>query len=115
MNKFEPGFGLKFGLNDRTTSELFEYFKSKPEIKKVVVYGSRAKGNFKNGSDIDFAVWLDEKSIKNGKSAYDLRIEAELEELETPYMFDVTDYENLSHEGLRASIDKDGVVFYEHG
>ncbi len=108
MNKFEVGFGLQFGLNDRTVKELFEYFSSKPEIEKVLIYGSRAKGTFKNGSDIDFAVWT------TGKSAYDLKIEAELNGLETPYMFDVTDYNNLSHEGLKASIDRDGKVFYNN-
>ena len=78
MNNFKPGFGLQFGLPDRTTKELF-----------------------------DFAVWT------NGKSAYELRIEAELDDLDTPYMFDVTDYKNLSHEGMKNSIDKDGIVFYE--
>jgi|MucameStandDraft_1065616.scaffolds.fasta_scaffold07216_4 predicted nucleotidyltransferase len=97
----------KFGLPERTIKELLEYFKSKPEVKKVMIYGSRAKGNFKNGSDIDFAVWTD------GKSAYELRIEAELDDLETPYMFDVTDYKNLTHEGMKNSIDRDGVLFYK--
>ena len=99
----------KFGLPERTIKELLEYFKSKPEVKKVVVYGSRAKGNFRNGSDIDFAVWAD------GKSAYELRIEAELDDLETPYMFDVTDYKNLTHEGMKNSIDRDGMLFYKKG
>lgn len=97
----------KFGLPERTVNELLEYFKSKPGVEKVVVYGSRAKGNFRNGSDIDFAIWTDDKS------AYELRIEAELDDLETPYMFDVTDYKNLSHEGMKNSIDRDGVLFYQ--
>ena len=39
----------KFGLPERTIKELLEYFKSKPEVKKVMIYGSRAKGNFING------------------------------------------------------------------
>ena len=97
----------KFGLPERTVNELLEYFKSKPGVEKVVVYGSRAKGNFRNGSDIDFAIWTDDKS------AYELRIEAELDDLETPYMFDVTDYKNLTHEGMKNSIDRDGVLFYK--
>ena len=97
----------KFGLPERTVNELLEYFKSKPGVEKVVVYGSRAKGNFRNGSDIDFAIWTDDKS------AYELRIEAELDDLETPYMFDVTDYKNLTHEGMKNSIDRDGVLFYQ--
>ena len=97
----------KFGLPERTIKELLEYFKSKPEVKKVMIYGSRAKGNFNNGSDMDFALWTD------GKSDYELRIEAELDDLETPYMFDVTDYKNLTHEGMKNSIDRDGVLFYK--
>ena len=94
-----------FGLPERTINELLEYFKMKPEIQKVVIYGSRAKGTYKNGSDIDFAIWSDKENSSE--------ITAELEELPTPYMFDVVDYKMLSHENLKKSIDKDGIVFYK--
>ncbi len=36
--------------------KLSEYFKNKPEIKLAVLYGSAAKGNLRNSSDIDIAV-----------------------------------------------------------
>ena len=49
----------KFGLPQRTIGVILDFFKTKPEIEKVVIYGSRAKGTFKNGSDIDFAIWTD--------------------------------------------------------
>jgi len=93
-----------FGLPERTINELLEYFKTKSEIEKVVIYGSRAKGTYKNGSDIDFAIWTNKDSLAN--------IAAELDELPTPYMFDVTNYKTLTHENLKKSIDKDGIVFY---
>lgn len=93
-----------FGLPERTINELLEYFKTKSEIEKVVIYGSRAKGTYKNGSDIDFAIWTNKDSLAN--------IAAELDELPTPYMFDVTNYKTLPHENLKKSIDKDGIVFY---
>ena len=95
----------KFGLPERTIKELLEYFESKPEIEKVVLYGSRAKGTYKNGSDIDFAIWANGGNIA--------QIGAELEDLPTPYMFDVTDYKTLTHENLKKSIDNDGVEFYK--
>lgn len=95
-----------FGLPERTTKELLNYFKSKPEIEKVVMFGSRAKGNYKNGSDIDFAVWKKE-SLSTSTVAF------ELDDLPTPYKFDVIDYNNLEHEGMKKSIDTDGKVFYE--
>ena len=94
-----------FGLPQQTIDELLNYFKSKPEIEKVVIYGSRAKGTYHNGSDIDFAIWT-----KNNENI--ARILSELDELPTPYMFDVTNYNTLSHEGMKNSIDKDGKLFY---
>ena len=51
-----------FGLSKITVDELLNYFKTKPEIKLVKIYGSRAKGTFHNGSDIDFAIWTDENT-----------------------------------------------------
>lgn len=97
-----------FGLPERTINELSAYFKSKPEIEKVMIYGSRAKGTYRNGSDIDFAVWSDD-------STGILRISGELDDLNTPYKFDVTDYKTLSHEGMKNSIEKDGILFYSRG
>ena len=94
-----------FGLPERTINELLEYFQSKPEIEKVLIYGSRAKGTYHNGSDIDFAVWTD----KHDKIS---SIQSELFELPTPYKFDVTDYKTLTHEGMKNSINKDGILFY---
>ncbi len=94
-----------FGLPERTIDELLNYFKQKPEIEKVVIYGSRAKGTYHNGSDIDFAIWTD-------KHENVARILSELDELSTPYMFDVTDYKTLEHQGMKNSIDKDGKLFY---
>ena len=41
------------------------------------------------------------------------RIAGELDDLPTPYKFDVIDYKNLSHEGMKNSIDRDGIVFYK--
>lgn len=95
-----------FGLSERTINELTEYFSTKPEIEKVVVYGSRAKGTYHDGSDIDFAIWTDAHDMISA-------ILDELEELPTPYKFDVTDYKTLTHEGMINSINTDGVLFFK--
>ena len=94
-----------FGLPQRTIDELLNYFKQKTEIEKVVIYGSRAKGTYHNGSDIDFAIWTDNHENIS-------RILSELDDLQTPYMFDVTDYKALNHDGLKNSIDKFDKQFY---
>lgn len=95
-----------FGLPERTINELIEYFKTKPEIEQVKIFGSRAKGTYRNGSDIDFAIWTDEHK-------YFSRFLGELDDLPTPYTFDLIDYKTLSHEGIKNSIDRDGVIFYK--
>lgn len=95
-----------FGLSERTIEELLKYFSSKPEIEKVLIYGSRAKGSFHIGSDIDFAIWT-EDSDKISTYLW------ELDELSTPYKFDVTDYKNLNYCEIKNSIDRDGILFYE--
>lgn len=94
-----------FGLPERTINELTRFFKSRPDIEKVVIFGSRAKGNYRNGSDIDFAVWSDDE--------YLYRLSSDLYDLPTPYKFDVVDYKKLTHEGMKKSIDTDGILFYE--
>lgn len=95
-----------FGLPQRTITELLKYFRTKPEIEKVVIFGSRAKGNYKNGSDIDFAIWTD-----NHKTFF--RYAGELDELPTPYKYDVIDFKELSHEGMIKNINQYGKLFYE--
>ncbi|MCM1265513.1 MAG: nucleotidyltransferase domain-containing protein [Candidatus Gastranaerophilales bacterium] len=94
-----------FGLPERTMNELLDYFKSKPEIEKVVIYGSRAKGTYRTASDIDFAIWSDKENL--------IGIPSELDELPTPYMFDVINYKDLSDEPIKSSIDRDGKLFYQ--
>ena len=95
-----------FGLPQETIDLIRNYFEQNPYIELVKIYGSRAKGNFRNGSDIDFAVWL-----KDGGETS--RILGNLDELPTPYKFDITDYKNLEHEGMKKSIDTYGILFYK--
>ena len=97
-----------FGLPERTIKELLEYFKTKDNIEKVCIYGSRAKGTYHNGSDIDFAIWF-----KDGDETT-FRVAGELDDLPTPYKFDVINYKTLTHTGMKNSIDKDGILFYQN-
>lgn len=51
---------MAFGLILKQEKIINEIFSKYPQIKKVIVYGSRAKGNFREGSDIDLTI-LDEE------------------------------------------------------
>ena len=96
-----------FGLPKDTIDLLRNYFSHIPEIDKVVIYGSRAKETYEKGSDIDFAFF--------GHSEEDItgQLLMELDELSTPYLFNVTNYSKLKHQELKEHIDRVGIVFYE--
>ena len=47
---------MKYGLTERDIKYIIESIKTFSEIKEVVLFGSRAKGKFKNGSDVDMAI-----------------------------------------------------------
>ncbi len=96
-----------FGLPDRVLKLLIDYFKSQPSILKVVIYGSRAMGREKPGSDIDLAI--------STTSDHDLSgmVKLDLEELPTPYLFDVVDYQRISSMPLREHIDRVGKLLFD--
>lgn len=47
---------MKFGLSDTVIRELQDVFRRHANIEKVLIFGSRSKGNYRAGSDIDLAV-----------------------------------------------------------
>jgi len=97
---------IDFGLSENTTRILQDYFEKIDCIEMVKIYGSRAIGNYRKGSDIDFAIFGDVDSSLIGKITY------EIDELPTPYMFDITCYNTIGNEKLKEHIDKYGKVFY---
>lgn len=99
---------MKFGLKDETIAKIQSAFVKYPEIEKVVIYGSRAKGNYRNGSDIDITLFgkMLTRDIK-------LKLMNDIDELNTPYMFDISIYDSLSSDSLKEHIDRVGLVFYE--
>jgi len=99
---------MRFGLDEQTILKLQAAFKHFPAIDKVLIYGSRAKGNFKKGSDIDLTLvgcQLDQRQCSDIAEA--------LDDLLLPYMIDLSVYHLLNHEELQEHIDRVGQVLYE--
>lgn len=93
-----------FGLPEATLAQIIACIQRFPAIAWVKIYGSRAMGSYGRGSDIDLAF----SSPEDCSAAL---LEA-LDALPTPYQFDVTHYESLGHEGLKAHIDRVGKPIY---
>lgn len=95
------------GLKPEHLEKVMRVFRQHPDIKEVKVYGSRAKGSFRKGSDIDLAfigVGLNHRQI--------IRIGRELDDLMLPYTFDLTDYGSITNKALSDHIDRAGKVLY---
>jgi predicted nucleotidyltransferase len=98
-------------LPQKTISQLIEIFSAYPEIEKVIVFGSRAMGNEKPGSDIDLAI----SGLKVTSELVE-KIHNYLEE-ETlfPYFFDCLHFETLTNPDLRNHILEYGKILYHRG
>lgn len=73
---------------------------------KIILYGSRARGDFKEGSDIDVA--LDMGTKIDNSLIY--KIMGDLEDSDLPIFFDIVDFTKMS-EDMKKNILKDGVVW----
>ena len=99
---------MNHGLTQETVEQIHEMLARFPEVEKAVLYGSRAKGNFKTGSDIDLTLLgagLTQKIVG--------QIQGELEDSSLPYRFDLSILSQITHADLLEHIRRVGVVFYE--
>ena len=79
-----------------------------PNVKEAILFGSRAKGNFRRGSDVDIALKGENLNLEIvTKISYRLN-----EETILPYKFDVLDYQNINNSKLTEHINRKGISFY---
>ena len=97
------------GLIERDIATLFGIFEKFQEVKNVYLYGSRAKGTYKFGSDIDLAIMNENVSEKTIRT-----IKAEIADSNLPYFVDITPFATLNHKELAEHIQRVGVPFYSH-
>ncbi len=97
-----------FGLSEKTTQKLYSAFEKFTEIEKVIIFGSRAKGNYREGSDIDITL-IGENLSHNIL----LKLLYEIDELNTPYLYDVSIFSKLTNEDFIEHINRVGKIFYQ--
>lgn len=94
---------MKYDLDKRIEEDIIKIAK-KNGIKKIILFGSRARGDNSERNDIDLAV--------SGGNAWNFYYDIE-EEAWTLLMFDVVDMDKGISKELQAEIDRDGVIIYE--
>lgn len=100
---------MMFGLTQDNINQIVEILRQFPEIESALIFGSRAKGTYKNGSDVDIA--LRGKQVSH---AAVIAVSAKLnEETNMPYHFDVLDYLSIANPDLVLHIDRVGKVIFD--
>lgn len=99
---------MSHGLTTTTVERLQSVLSHYPEVEKAVLYGSRAKGTYRRGSDIDL-------TLGGAELNHTLltRIDNDLDDLLLPYQIDLSLMSDLSHPALLDHIRRVGVVLYE--
>jgi predicted nucleotidyltransferase len=98
---------MNFGLTVEVTEKIRKVLSGHQEVQAAILYGSRAKGNYKPGSDIDLT--LKGENLDLSKLA---KISNELDDLSLPYTFDFSIYDQIKNIQLLDHIQRVGTVFY---
>ncbi|HOE04442.1 MAG TPA: nucleotidyltransferase domain-containing protein [Bacteroidales bacterium] len=98
----------KYGLSEENLANVIAIISAHPKVKKIILFGSRAKGNFNKGSDIDIAVSGEHIELNDI-----LNLLIVLDNLDLAYKFDIIIFENIQSEELKEHIERIGIVLYD--
>ncbi len=97
-----------FGLPQSTIEAIRTVLARHPQVEKAILYGSRAKGTYKHGSDIDLTLCGDGLTL-----AVQQQIMAELDDLLLPHMIDLSILSQIGDPEVVEHIRRVGVVFFQ--
>ena len=95
---------MKYGLSKIRDEKVKEIIQKYPEY-QFKVFGSRARGNYKEASDIDIVVYGELKNQDKIKILNDFDL------LDIPYMVDIVFYQDLLKEEFKIAIDREGILY----
>lgn len=98
----------EFGFKNGDLSTILAVFKKEKLIEQAIIFGSRAKGNYKNGSDVDIALKGNNLSDNIAAHIASLLNEDTL----MPYKFDVLNYHTIINKDLQDHINRVGKIIY---
>ncbi len=98
---------MPYGLKEEIVKQISSIFAEYEEVEEVILYGSRAKGNYKPGSDIDLTL-----KGKNINLKLINKISLNLDDLLLPYTFDLSIYHQINNQDLIDHIKRVGKIFF---
>lgn len=100
---------MPYGLKQETIDKINRIFARHKEVENAILYGSRAKGNYRPGSDIDLTLKGKNLSLKQLN-----KISMELDDLLLPYTFDLSLYHHITNTDMIEHIERVGKLFYQN-
>ncbi|RME51041.1 MAG: nucleotidyltransferase domain-containing protein [Caldilineae bacterium] len=99
---------MKYGLPPSTIERICAVLSRYPQVEQAILYGSRAKGTYKTGSDIDLTLCGGADLTLNVL----YRILDDLDELLLPYTIDLSIFDDIGDPDVVEHIQRVGVLFY---
>ncbi len=99
---------VKYGLMASDIKSIVSILKKNEHIKQIILFGSRAKGNFQEGADIDLALQGEELNLNDIIDAY-----LELDDLLLPYKIDLIIFDRIKEQGLIDHIKRVGITLFK--
>lgn len=98
----------RFWLHEKVIESIVAILKKYEQVERAVIYGSRARGDYRNNSDIDIALFGDELTFSiNTKIFY------EIDELYWVYKIDLVNMNSLKEDNkFKQNIIREGVEIY---
>lgn len=100
---------MQHGLSDQTLQKIRDVFVRYPQVEEAVLYGSRARGNYKNGSDIDLTLRGSTELTHTILS----QIANDLDDQLLPYTIDLSIFKNIRNPEMIEQIERIGVALYK--
>jgi predicted nucleotidyltransferase len=101
---------MKYGLPPSVIQKICAVLRRYPQVEQAILYGSRAKGTYKNGSDIDLTLRGADLTLNTLYKILD-----DLDELFLPYTLDLSIFNAISDPDVLEHIQRVGVTFYQKG
>lgn len=99
---------MNTGLNNSNIEKIQSVLNGYQEIEKAILFGSRAKGNYKPASDIDLTLVGENLNL-----TIQQKIENELDDLLLPYKFDISIHHTITNNELLDHIKRVGKVLFQ--
>lgn len=95
---------MRFGLEERIIEKIVSAIDKHKAVKRAVIFGSRARGDYRYNSDIDIAIYTDGQACSG--------LIDDIDHAAGIYKVDVVDVNSLENDDFKKSIERDGIEIY---